>query len=612
MSFPDAALFLIFASLVGCGCWRLASCSGDRYGTAAALFAALWGVAGTLIWLVGQFWLSGLSCGVIFAVLLGLLWLAPVPARGASVATATVPPALGGLDRMLLAYLALVSALTLFFALSPPTASDYDSLVYHLAVPAQYLRAGRVVALPYDHHSYFPLTLEMLYAAGLAWRGAIFAKLFHWLMLPIGAALIHAIGRRHLSARAGLLGAALWVSLPVVQSEAATAYIDLGLAVFSLGAVFCFLNWHQTANPRWMAACGLFCGLCLGSKYLGALVCIWLAVWIIVLSLREKRSLRSLGPAVVLALVIGGGWYLRNWLLTGNPVYPFAFSIFGGKGWTADMAAAYAADQKAFGFGHGPLDLLQLPWRLSFSPLNLRPSSETATYRFETAGMILSSILGPALLAFGAPLIGIRRKPFAVGFALWTIVFLFSFWALTGQYLRYLLPAYALGSLACGWGVRQYLQGGPVLRWAAGLTLIAWLGFAPALTYYQDRGRLPVILGAETAADYLRGFPGYDAMSWASNNTPPNARFAVWGEPRCFYLQRDYFWADKGHNTLIDYDAPLLPQLKKLGATHVLVNEDAATNAGFGEVPAAWVQLAGTGAATELYASRGYRVYELK
>ena len=33
-----------------------------------------------------------------------------------------------------------------------------------------------------------------------------------------------------------------------------------------------------------------------------------------------------------IALLVGGGWYLRAWLHTGNPVYPFFRHVFGGAG----------------------------------------------------------------------------------------------------------------------------------------------------------------------------------------------------------------------------------------------------------------------------------------
>ncbi|MES2463737.1 MAG: hypothetical protein V4671_24475, partial [Armatimonadota bacterium] len=61
------------------------------------------------------------------------------------------------------AALGLIGLLTAIAALAPPSFLEWDSLAYHLAVPKTYLAQGRIFYIPYDHHSNFPFTLEMLY-----------------------------------------------------------------------------------------------------------------------------------------------------------------------------------------------------------------------------------------------------------------------------------------------------------------------------------------------------------------------------------------------------------------------------------------------------------------
>jgi hypothetical protein len=150
---------------------------------------------------------------------------------------------LRGVNLALALYLVVVFLITFLLTLAPPNGADYDSLTYHLAAPAQYLRVGGIVELPYDHHTYFPFTMEMLFLLGLALKGPVLAKLFHWLMLPLCCFALIAMGRRHLTTRAGLFGAALFASIPLVQSEATTAYVDLGFTAFVLLAFLCFANW---------------------------------------------------------------------------------------------------------------------------------------------------------------------------------------------------------------------------------------------------------------------------------------------------------------------------------------------------------------------------------
>jgi hypothetical protein len=157
-----------------------------------------------------------------------------------------------------------------------------------------------------------------------------------------------------------------------------------------------------------------------------------------------------------------------------------------------------------------------------------------------------------------------------------------------------------------------------LLKWAVGIALCAWLAFVPALTAWRLRDAIPVVLGQENPERYLsRTFAGYDAMKWASENTPQNSYFAVYGEPRDFYLKRRYFWADDAHNNLIDYSkiqtgAQLVTALKAQGATHVLWNTRAEQNGGFGGPPPQMNEAIERGLLTEIFEARGYRVFRIK
>jgi hypothetical protein len=156
-----------------------------------------------------------------------------------------------------------------------------------------------------------------------------------------------------------------------------------------------------------------------------------------------------------------------------------------------------------------------------------------------------------------------------------------------------------------------------MLKWTIGIALCAWLAFVPVLTAWRLRDAIPVALGQENPERYLsRTFAGYDAMRWASENTPPNSYFAIYGEPRDFYLQRRYFWADDPHNNLIDYsqihnDQQLIAALKAQGATHVLWNTRYEKNGGFGAPQPLLEKAIEQDLVTEIYEARGYRVLRI-
>ena len=642
----DAVLFALFAlALLSLGLGALASqCSLLEILVLPAL--ATLGALGLLIWSVGSL---GFFNGNLWAMIFGVGWMIWMIWRRDLVKqnARRIWPALRALsatEKLLALYLLAVWALVFVLSLAPPNGADYDSLVYHLAVPAQYSHAGRIEQLPFDHHSYFPFTMEMLYGVALQLRGPVFAKLFHGLMLPLGAATLVAFGQRAQSRVGGLLAACLFTSLPMTLTEASTSYIDLAFAAFAAAAVLCFVGAPTNNRAHNLLWSGAFCGFCLGTKYFGWLIFGFLGIWLLVETLKTKPQ--NGGRGVLLfglsALAIGGGWYARNWIWVGNPVYPFAYGVFGGRGWTAEMANLYNQSQAIYGFGRAPLDLIALPFRLAMTPLNVggfeglgvrgqplwplipgpvgNADPNSVTGLFDVPGLFLVTFPGPAIFAFGLPALLCRNKPRPVLLVASLFVFLWIFWALTSQQVRYLFPALALLSVVAGWGMAHWAPRLTLARWIGGVGLAAWLLFAPMFTARNASGSFRVIRGAQTPTDYLtRTFPDYSAMQWINANTPATARVAVYGEPRDFYLNRSYFWADDGHNQIINYPkistgAQLAAALKAQGATHVLANFAAARNGGvFGPPQPRFDEMVSSGAATLIFDNmRGYRVYQLK
>ena len=550
---------------------------------------------------------------------------------------------LRGVELVCAIYLIFLCALTLLLSLAPPNGVDYDSLVYHLAAPQRYLLEGRIIELPYDHHSYFPFLTEMLFALGLHWKGAVLAKLFHWLMLPLCCLVLLAISCRHFSRRSGFLAACLFASLPVVVSEASTSYIDLALTLWVLLAFLCFSNWLKEDNTLarkglWLLWSGVFCGFAISTKYLGVLFFGWLLLWALgvlvfqrTASPSDRLSFRPIIGFALIAIVLGGGWYVRNFWWTGNPVYPFAYEIFGGKNWTLTMAQAYTQSQMEYGYGRSLLDFIMLPWRLAMAPFNARngfwPFSSqgmvagvpgtSGLFEVNVLDMVVSSFAGPMLLALGAPLLLMRRKPPVIGLVIWSALFFGVFWAATGQYLRYLLPTFGLLCIACGWGAAEYFKRSTLLKLTAGLCLASWCLLTPVLLVSNARVTWAVILGVEEPEAYLaRTFSAYPMCQWISQNTPVEAVLAVYGEPRGYYLHRRYFFADAMHSTLVGEDQlknadEWISSLHSLGAGYLLWNSTPERNGGVGGPPR-FIDAAIRGEKLQLlYEDRGYRVYKI-
>jgi hypothetical protein len=85
-------------------------------------------------------------------------------------------------------------------------------------------------------------------------QGPVLAKLFHWLMLPLCCFALIAMGRPPLTTRSRTFRGSAVRFDSLVQSEATTAYVDLGFTAFVLLAFLCFANWLSLTMTRQTAA----------------------------------------------------------------------------------------------------------------------------------------------------------------------------------------------------------------------------------------------------------------------------------------------------------------------------------------------------------------------
>jgi len=527
-------------------------------------------------------------------------------------------------DKVILGLLLVNLLITLTATLTPPIANDYDSLTYHLAAPQVYLARHRIEYLPYDHHSNFPFTMEMLYTLGLGLRGAIAAKLFHFGSFVLTLLALYQMGRRQFSRRAGLMAALVFGLTPAVFSEASTAYVDIALALFAL---LLFYSLEQTLIEKrsgWWVAAGLCGGFLMGTKYLGIVIFAVMTVAMLVaavgiLDSDFRHQMRKALKVLLLACVVASPWYLKNLAWTGNPVYPFAYGIFGGRNWNQETADSYWAEQKSYG-DRSLVGLLTTPWRVSVYPFSIATKTDArlsggvqkTPIRYEVQPS-MSSAVGPLYLLFVAPLLLLPCAP-PLRRLLWVSLLLSGAWFAIMQYNRYLIPCLAILSIPAGCCIAALQERSAKVRWMADLSLILFAVLLIGLNRFITRMTLPVAIGTMSQEVYLsRYLDQYAMCQWINENLPRNAKIITYGEPRGFYLDREYLWGDPGHHTLIPYQSlrspeNLIEHWTRLGVTHVLINQTYFPLEQEGGLPALMRQGIQTGDLRVLHDTRNGRI----
>lgn len=482
----------------------------------------------------------------------------------------------------LLLFFAGAGALTLIGALAPAGDNDYDGLFYHLTLPKLFLRYGAITPLPWLTHSNFPFLMEMLYLLGLLLHGQVLAKLFHFGFGWITALAIYAFGRRFWGNRAGALGAAAFVSVPFLGWEMMSAYNELAFACYAFLAVYALALWGEKRAPGWLWTCAILCGFALGTKMLALAVVLFVAGSLLWEGIRRAedgaptgargRAIRRVAVFGLVAAAVAAPWYLKSYLWTGNPVYPFFYEIFGGRYWTAERAREYAAAQHAFGLGGGPLRFLALPWNLTMQ----------AHWFFDQPGALRPfnlqiAVFGPLFLAF------LPTLPFTgpVGRAgrllLWSALLYLGLWFLMSQNSRYLLPILPALCACAGLAAARLveLRGPAAVAALTALSLVFLSGLRADLLLAAPAAR--VALGLESQASYLgrTSYP-YQLAQAVNALTPPDAKLLALGpEPRMFYLDRDFLLGDHAR-IFSDQELSAAPSfraaLRSMGVTHLLIH----------------------------------------
>lgn len=126
------------------------------------------------------------------------------------------------------------------------------------------------------------------------------------------------------SPRAGVLAVGLLTTSPLLFRAVAIGQ-ETGLTALSLTATVYFLaSAGRGADPRAMVLAGLATGVGILSREYG-----WafLACGVVV-GLWLRRSARDVALFVLTALAAGAPWYVRNWIVANNPLYPHNLAAF--------------------------------------------------------------------------------------------------------------------------------------------------------------------------------------------------------------------------------------------------------------------------------------------
>ena len=393
-----------------------------------------------------------------------------------------------------------VLALAFLSAQAPPT--SLDELAYHLAIPHAWVLEGRAIELPLISHSYFPLGIESADLPTLAILDPIAGGIAsHFIHLLAAIATTIVIQRR---TRNALLTAAI-VTTPALALTAGWSLVDWPL----LGICVAFLDADERESAL---AAGLL------TKYTFIPFAVAAGVVATFSAPSEDRWTKTRRYAF--AALLGSVFFIRNLILTGNPIAPF---------FTANA-----------------------PHVSHYRDLTL------GSYIFD--GRFLDESLGASLLAALTAISG----PVAIALLLASAIL----WA-TAPSARLLVPFFGAAASDAKLESRA-------LRIVVAVAIAAQLFL---LVYYVDRTEVFSLLAAkQTDEEFLtKSRASYASIAWLNAALPERSRTLVVGLNETYWFRRRVLgggnFDSERVSAYVDAATPeaLRARLIKDGVTHIAV-----------------------------------------
>jgi hypothetical protein len=450
-----------------------------------------------------------------------------------------------------IALLFLIASIVVL-SLVPPVSRD--ALIHHLAVPKLYLKNGIIYEIPFLKSSYYPMNLDLLYLIPLYFGNDIGPKIIHFLFALLTAWLIFRFLRFRISTTYGLLGVLFFLSIPIVVKLSITAYVDLGLIFFSTASLFLVIKWAETEfKYKYLILSGLFCGLALGTKYNALISLFILALFVPYLQSRygkgEKKKIANiLLPTVFfssVALIIFSPWMIKNFVWTGNPIFPLYNSFFN----EVDIIRGKGFDPftvRRILFNESWWEMVLLPLRIFFQGQDDSPQ-------------YFDGRLNPFLLFFSFFAFWFgkndtdREKRERMVFLFFSLIFFgFAFFS-TGVRIRYISPIIPALVILSIYGIRNMIRVLQNLEYGVsktfGILFISvmviypfWVNGVYIFDQFKKVNPISYLSGDITRDKYIEKYrPEYSAIKFINKNLPANSKILlIFVGKRGYYLDRDY------------------------------------------------------------------------
>ncbi|MFA7230758.1 MAG: hypothetical protein WC071_05765 [Victivallaceae bacterium] len=232
---------------------------------------------------------------------------------------------------LLPAGIVLTAGLAIFLPFTP---GQWDSLTYHLYIPARWVQERMIFHVPTvfgdEAAAFAPANAMVFYSCLLALLNSdTLMNCIAPVFLLLAALTLYKIT---LTLKGSQVSAAIVATIviitPAIVIPAFSAYTDIMAQALLLTGVWWMLKYIREKRFEYSFYCSMCCGLALGTKtiMLPFTIPVLLIPGIFMLARKDWRSMLTV---IALTFAAGGWWYCRTLALYGNPLFPAEVKLFG-------------------------------------------------------------------------------------------------------------------------------------------------------------------------------------------------------------------------------------------------------------------------------------------
>ena len=415
------------------------------------------------------------------------------PAKALALFTATGRQIRDSLSSQLVvaAGISVVLVLTVLAAFQP--VNDWDSLMYHLMLPSEWLEEGRIFLPDGNLHAAFVGVVQMMYIPMEVFDVRAGPALLQAVALVGTAVVVMDASRRHGGDLVGAIGGSLIVGSSALLAVAAIPRVDawlvLVIAVVQLLVIEVAAGKREVRRLSILA--GAISGVGLGIKYQALAYALPAGALLAFLAVRRRQSAlgRGLFVGSTVGLLVAAPWLVKNVVLLGAPLYPF-FTQRHTWEWVQSLAPHYEA-------AHHFRPLAELRRPFSILAWLLEPDSLSRQREGMLAG--LHPMLGLAPLALATKRWRLALAALVLSMGGVAVVVVVS--STTNP--RYLNPAFPGMAFAAALVVGGLVGRAQAPRQRTAIAIIVVIALLPGLIWAGLRvasGSLQFSVGLESAA----------------------------------------------------------------------------------------------------------------